>query len=393
MTLCCVCGSAAADDRAYQDALRLLSEGRIDEARESLRSVINQQPEHAGAWLDLAILQCGMGLAEDAEILFSKILDRFDPPPAIQELIRQVRARGCAAPTPRQEKSRFLFKLGGGHDSNVNQGASNPFSLGGLPLSPEFRPRGDSFVQSSLEMTHKFPAYGTQFYAQLQLRRHDHLSRYNLTTALAVVEQPLRLGSWNSRLGLSLSAAELGGHLYQKQSGVYAQISPPWPVLPDGWRYSFISDWSKVGYPTLKSFDAHIVRNQFSLNFQGDDTQFLGNVGVTRDFGNTNRPGGDKHGWIASLLVRQRLGARLFGEVSAAHQNWRGDKVYFAGLIDTDMKREQKTSLWRVAVVYALTPKQNLMLEYKYLNNRENISLFSYRSRQVMLNWQYDFGD
>jgi hypothetical protein len=393
VALCCVCGSATAEDTAYQNALRLLSEGRVEEARESLQSVIAQQPEHAGAWLDLAILLCGMGLADEAESLFGKILKRFDPPPAIQELIRQIRARGCAAPAPRQGASRFLFKLGRGHDNNVNQGASNPFSLGGLPLAPEFRPRGDSFIQASLETTHNFSTYGTLFYAQLQSRQHDHLSHYDLTTALAVVEHPLRLGTWNSRLGLNLSAAQLGSHLYQKQSGVYVQILPPWPVLPNGWRYSFISDWSRVWYPTLEHFDADIARNQFTLNFQDDDTQFMSSVGVTQDIGNANRPGGDKHGWIANLLVRQRLGARIFAEVSGARQDWHGDKVYFAGLIDTNIKREQRTSLWRVAAVYALTPKQNLILEYKNLNNRENISLFSYRSRQVMLNWQYDFSN
>ncbi|GHU35005.1 hypothetical protein AGMMS50256_29490 [Betaproteobacteria bacterium] len=393
MAMCCLCGPATAGDSAYQNALRLLSEGRIEEARESLQSVIDQQPEHAGAWLDLAILQCGMGLADEAEALFRKILERFDPPQAIQELIRRIQARGCAVPVLRQESSRLLFKLGRGYDSNVNQGASNPFSLGGLPLAPEFRPRGDSFLQYSLEATHNFSSYGTLFYTQIQSRQHDHISRYNLTTALAVVEQPLRLGTWNSRLGLSLSAAQLGGHLYQKQGGVYAQVSPPWPVLPNGWRYSFISDWSRVWYPTLDHFDSHIARNQLTLNFQDDDTQFMGSVGVTQDFGQKNRPGGDKHGWIANLLLRQRLGARLYGEVSGARQEWRGDKIYFAGLIDTNTKREQRTSLWRVAAVYALTPKQNLTLEYKHMNNRENISLFSYRSRQVMLNWQYDFSN
>jgi hypothetical protein len=334
-----------------------------------------------------------MGLRDEAEALFGRIQDRFDPPPAIQELIRQIRAKGCPRQDAFQSVSRSLFKLGRGHDSNVNQGASNPFSLGGIPLASEFRPKGDDFTQASLETTHLFPRYGTTFYGQIQSRQHDHISRYNLSSILVVAEQPLRFGKWRTHLGLSVSAAQLGHHLYQKQAGVYVQLLPPWPALPDGWRYSFMSDVSRVGYPTLENFNADIVRHQLSLNFQNEATQVMSSVGVTQDFGDKDRPGGDKHGWIANLALRQRLTPRFSGELSVARQDWRGERVYFAGLIDTNIKRDQRTSLWRIAAVYALTPRQTVTLEYKDLNNRENISLFSYRSRQVMLNWQYEFGD
>ena len=394
MTMCCFCALARADDSAYQNALRLLSEGRVEEAQVSLQAVIDQQPEHAGAWLDLAILQCSMGLDDAANSLFGRIQDRFNPPPAILELIRQIQLKGC----PRQEAAaqrmaRSSFKLGRGHDSNVNQGASNPFSLGGLPLSPEFHPKGDDFTQLTLETTRFLPQYGTTFYGQLQSRQHDHLSRYNLSTALAVVEQPAQLGKGLTRAGVNLSMAQLGGHLYQKQAGVYVQVVPPWPVLPEGWRYSFMSDVSRVWYPTLKNFDAHIARNQLMVNFLSEGTQFMSSVGVAQDFSKKNRPGGDKQGWFASAAVRQRLTPRLIGELSGARQDWNGKQIYFAGLIDTNTKREQHTSLWRAAVVYALTPRQSITLEFRDLRNRENISLFTYRSRQVMLNWQYEFGD
>ncbi|MDR3056229.1 MAG: tetratricopeptide repeat protein [Zoogloeaceae bacterium] len=391
LATCCLCASARADDSAYQNALRLLSEGRIEEAEASLRTVIGQQPEHAGAWLDLAILQCGMGLTDEAEALFGKIQERFDPPPAIQELIRQIRAKGCPRQDAGQSVARSSFRLGRGHDNNVNQGASNPFSLGGLPLAPEFRPRGDDFTQVSLETTRLFPRYGTTFYGQLQSRQHDHLSRYDLSTALVAAEQPLKLGEWHNRLGISLSAAWLGGHLYQQQAGVHAQILPPWPVLPEGWHYSFLSDVSRVWYPTLKNFDADILRHQLIVNFQDDETQWMGSAGVTRDFGGKNRPGGDKRGWIANVTLRRRLTARLHGELSGARQDWQGDQVYFSGLVDTNTQRKQSTRLWRAAAVYALTPRQSVTLEFKDLKNQENISLFSYRNRQVMLNWQYEF--
>ena len=382
------CAVAAKDDSAYQDALRLLGEGRIEEARAAFKAVIAQQEEHAGAWLDLAIVQCGMGLAEEAENLFQHILERFDPPPAIRELIRQTRARGCQRRMP-ERLSSHRFDLSRGRDSNVNQGAAHPFSLGGFPLAPEFFPHADDFTQMGLESTTLFIRRGVTLHARLQARRHYHLSRYDLASGIVAAEQILRPGSWEVRLGLTLGATRLGSHLYQKQAGVYAQISPPWPALPAGWRYSFISDINQVRYPTLEHFDAKLSKHQFVLTFRNGETRLMGSVGMLRDFGDAARPGGDKQGWAANLTWRQGLGERLAGEFSWARQDWKGRKVYFSGLIDTNVRRDQHTTLWRAALTRSLNARHSLILEFRDLYNRENIGLFSYRARQFMLGWQY----
>lgn len=391
--------SAAADDDdgAYRNAIRLLSEGRIEEAREAIETVIARQPEHAGAWLDLAILQCGMGFAAEAETLFEQILTRFDPPPAIRDLIRRIREQGCQRQEIRSSWARLQFRLGRGYDSNANQGALDPyFSIMGddgliqLPLMPEYRPHSDSFTQLGLEAAHTEADTGTLFHFQLHARQNDRISSYNQTTGVIGVEQPLRLGDWETRWGGNLGATWLGGRLYQKQVNAYAQIVPPWPELPAGWRFSVLSDWSRLWYPTLDRFDAHLVRTQATLGFQGQDTQFLGALGATRDLGESRRPGGDKRGWTSSLILRQRLDARLFGEFSWSHQNWRGEKAYLPGLIND--RRKQHANLWRAAATYALTREQSVTLEYRFFDNKENISLFEFRSRQIMLNWQYDFG-
>jgi hypothetical protein len=381
---------------AYKHALWLLSEGRIEEAKESFQAVTTQQPEHAGAWLDLAILQCGMGMASEAETLFARILEKFSPPPAILGLIQKIRTQGCQRQGLRSI-SRYQFRLGRGYDSNANQGASNPyFSLGAdiptLVLLPEFRATKDHFTQLGLESSHVLSGRGTLLYTQFQHRRHDQLSRYDLTTLIAGVEQPLQFpGGWDSRWGASLGATLLGNHRYQEQGGLNVQLTLPWPERLGGWQWNLVGDWTWIRYPTLTNYDAHIARFLNSLSYRNQGTRFVGNFGVTRDTGEKERPGGDKQGWLANLSLRQMLGERLIGELSWTHQNWRGEKAYSPGLID--VKRDQRTTLWRAAIVLPLGTRQNLTLEYKHLDNRENISIFRYKSRQIMLGWQYNFGN
>jgi len=399
LMLCCGLGSLAsateADDSAYRNALKLLSEGSFEEAKKAIEAVIAAQPEHAGAYLDLAILQCGMGRVDEAEALFGQIEARFDPPLAIRDLIRKIRAGECR-PEGSGGGSRVQFRLGRGYDSNANQGARDPyFALvtdGGvipLVLAPEFRPRSDSFTQLGLEAAYTRPDSGTLLHAYFNARKNDRISDYDLATTVIGMEAPWRAGKWESRWGGSLGATWLGGALYQKLANAYVQVLPPWPDLPAGWRVSVLGDWSRLWHPTLYRFDANILRAQALLTFQGRETQFLGNLGLTRDDGESGRTGGDRRGWTSNLIVRQRLAERFLGEFSWSHQYWRGDHAYLPGLFDE--KREQRVTLWRLGASYAVAPRQSVMLEYRFLDNKENISLLGYRSRQIMLNWQYDF--
>jgi tetratricopeptide (TPR) repeat protein len=399
LLLCCglagLASAAEADDSDYRNALKLLSEGSYEEAKKAIEAVIASQPEHAGALLDLAILQCGMGLVDEAKASFEQIEVRFDPPLAIRDLIRKIRAGECRREESRAG-SRLQIRLGRGYDSNANQGARDPYFMlavdGGvipLMLAPEFRPRSDSFTQFGLEAAYTRPGSGTLLHTYFNARKNDRISDYDQATGVIGVEEPWRIGNWESRWGGNLGATWLGGALYQKQVNAYVQVLPPWPGLPAGWRISALGDWSRLWHPTLYRFDANLLRAQALLTFQGRDTQFLGGLGVARDDGESGRAGGDRRGWTANLIVRQRLGERLLGEFSWSRQSWRGEAAYLPGLFDE--RREQRATLWRVGASYAVTPRQSVLLEYRFLDNQENISLFAYRSRQIMLNWQYDF--
>ena len=80
----------------YLGALHLISENRFDEAKNALIQVLEIEPKHAGAWLDLAIVQCELGNKEEAERLFDSLITRFSPPTAIVDVIDKQKAHGCA---------------------------------------------------------------------------------------------------------------------------------------------------------------------------------------------------------------------------------------------------------------------------------------------------------
>ena len=112
----------SAEERLYQQALESLAEGRKSDASDQMTRLIGMVPQHAGAWLDLALIQCSLGQTNEAERLFATVETRFDPAREILELIAEARDTGCMAWTP---SSSGALSLTRGVDDNVNQGASN----------------------------------------------------------------------------------------------------------------------------------------------------------------------------------------------------------------------------------------------------------------------------
>ena len=60
----------------YQEALESIAEGRNKDASETLARVIESEPLHAGAWLDLALIQCAQATPISAETMLPPITDQ-----------------------------------------------------------------------------------------------------------------------------------------------------------------------------------------------------------------------------------------------------------------------------------------------------------------------------
>ncbi|KQW96543.1 hypothetical protein ASC94_06770 [Massilia sp. Root418] len=376
---------AAEAEDLYLRALQAISDGRQTEAGQILAQMTAQGPQNAGEWLDLAMLHCALGNQRQAEALFRDVEQRFNPGAGIMDIIEQQRKGGCRGP---KALSQWALAVARGTDSNVNQGASSQFYTpeNGKPLEllPEYLPRSDQYSALTGDYLRELGQNGDVGFVQLQLRRHDSLSSYNTAALLVGAEHPWRWGRWRLRGTATLGALTLGGRLYQEQGLLQVRATPPWK-LPERLELSLQAGMGYTTYKTLSEFDGGTAELRAVLSYRGEPTQAQFSAGYVHDHASGNRPGGDRDGWSARLGVQRPLFGPLKGEFELNRNHWAGQQPYSPGLIDT-VRRQAITSA-RATVVYPLTRDQALHLEWRVTNNRDNVSLFQYRARQLQLSW------
>lgn len=392
--LCALAPAAFAFDEAddtqqlYRQALQSIAEGRKTDASETLMRVIEREPLHAGAWLDLALIQCALGHADEAERLFSNIRERFNPPPGILDLINQARAGGCAGWRAQGQSS---LSIGRGIDQNVNQGTrSAGNSTAGLaidlPLTEDFLPKHDQYTALTADYLRDLTPNGTTGFVQFQDRRYDRLGAYNSSSLFAGVDTPWRYGSWTLHGSATLGLITLGHQLYQRQAQLQARVGPPLP-LPGSMQFSVSTALTRVEYLTLSNFNANTAELRGQFSYRLADTSASASLSLLDDRAAAARPGGNRHGWLAAAQWRQRLFGDSSGELSYSHQRWDGSSAYSPGFLD--QVRQQTTRTLRAALSYPLSTSQSLLLEARQVHNEENIAIFRYRDRQLQLSWQW----
>ena len=378
------------NQQLYRQALQSIAEGRNTDASETLRRVIEGEPLHAGAWLDLALIQCALGHEEEAERMFNIIGDRFNPSPGIVQLITEARAAGCAHWRPHAQTA---VSVGRGIDQNVNQGASSGSYSANftgvpveVPLTEDFHPKHDQYTVLTADYVSDLTANGTTGYAQFQSRRYDRLGLYNSSSLFAGVDTPWRYGRWTLHGSASLGLITLGRQLYQRQSQLQARLAPPLP-LPGSMQFSLTTSLTHVTYLTLSNFDSNTAELRGQFNYRLDDDSASASLARLADHAGSARPGGNRAGWLATAQWRRRLAGETSGEIGYTRQTWRGGSDYSPGFLD--QVRDQTTQVLRATFNYPLSNTQSLQLEARQVRNKENISIFQYNDRQLQLSWQW----
>ncbi len=375
----------------YLEAMQAISEGRHSDAGSTLARMIAQGPRNAGEWLDLAMLQCALGHASEAEELFKSIETRFDPPKGLRDIIEQQRAQGC---DNWKRQHQWAMTMARGYDQNVNQGASNPlYQIGGagepLQLAPEYLPHADRYAVLSADYMADLNQNGDLGYFQLHARHNDRESRYNTISVFAGADHPWRWQRWRLRASGMLGALTLGGQLYQSQTQVQLRVTPPL-ALPESLELSVMSGLTHLNYRTLSNFDANTSELRAMLAYRHPQRQAQLSLGYLNDHAVAARPGGNRSGYSASLYGRSTLSDRLEAELDWNAQHWEGQSAYSPGLIDT--VRRQDTRTLRATLSYALTPSSALMFEWRQVHNKENISIFQYDNHVFQLSWRWRDG-
>lgn len=390
----CVCGIAhAATDTSedlYLDALRAISESRQEDAKAALVRLIEIEPQHAGAWLDLAIIHCELGNAKVAENLFRDIIVRFKPSAAITEVIAQRMEQGCKN---KHINRRISVLLERGYDTNVNQGASNPnfgFGTGStyieLPLLPEFLPKKDKFSSLTTSYMSELPIDGVIGFAQLKARRYDEQFKLNTLALTIGVEQPWQFRKWKASGTVMLGALTLNDHLYQKNELLQIRVTPPLN-LPKSTQLNLITGLTRTQYPTLLDYDAVTWELRSQLISEVNGYRVQANLAYLSDRANGNRIGGNRIGELVSIQGRTKLSDQVFAEMDWTYQHWKSDKIYSPGLIN--QARNQHTHSIRAALNFPINQNQSLQLEVRKIKNRENISLFEFDSNVFQANWMW----
>ncbi|MCA1248321.1 tetratricopeptide repeat protein [Massilia sp. MS-15] len=375
----------------YQQALQAISEGRNRDASAMLMRAIESEPLHAGAWLELALLQCALGHGNEAEQLFRTIEQRFDPPPGIVELITRSRAQGCSAWQP---QSQVTVVAGRGIDQNVNQGASNPrYTVinedkpAELLLTGEFLPQHDGYNLLAAEYRRDLTPNGTVGFVQMQSRRNDSMHKYDNSALTMGADSAWRFGRWTASAGGALGVVSFGGELFQRQLQLQGRMATPL-ALPLKPQLQLSANLVRMRYPTLDNFDATSAEFRSQLAIRHGNVSVNAGAAVQSDHASGARPGGDRRGWQLSLQSRLPIGGPLSAELGLSQQTWNSDTPYAPGLIDT--VRRQRTRVLRASLSYALDRSNSLVLETRLIRNAENISIFQYNNRVLQLAWQWN---
>ncbi|BDT60888.1 hypothetical protein MasN3_43820 [Massilia varians] len=385
--------SGPPQEALYQEALQSLSEGRKNDASATLARLIEQVPQHAGAVIDLALIQCSLGNAEQAERLFAIVETRFDPSREILELIAEARDSGCKRAAP---ASMASMSIGRGFDDNVNQGASNStFVVSGpdgqveLPLLEDFLPQRDGYTSVNADYVRGIGSNGSLGFMQFQARRYDQMRAYNTSAMYGGIESPWRFGAWVLRSTGSLGVTTMAGRLYQKQAQAQLRVTVPLP-LPAHTQLYLTGSATQTNYASLRNFDSAVVEGRALLAHRSASLAVNLALGVLSDRARANRPGGNRHGNVLTLSMRKALGWDTHGEIAWTRQRWDSAAPYSPELL-LDEVRAQRTQVVRAALSHQVAKNQTVALEARMVRNRENISIFQYTNRQLQLSWQWQF--
>lgn len=425
--------SASSSDQMYQDAVTALSQGNTAQAQRLLQEVVQHIPNHAGAWLDLALLHCQLGNAEETEKIFQKIERELQAPESILALMQKTREQGCRVPVAWIKQAQVSV----GHASNVNYAPADgvirfannaPFPE--LVLSPNNRPKGDRFVFG--ELVGVLPASqenlaGAQWQGVLQYKKYQDATNFDsLIVAGGASWRGLVRDLSDTRLQAAGRLFEswevnayashwtMGASAYETSAQVWLNTWSAW--LEDGahvdgsngnsnsawqrlslglpWRWGIETGLSTYLYPQNHQYNAlrwdAKLRSQWRSQWAGLSHVATVAVGLVVDEAIQQRPGGRRFGNTAQAQLETQW-TEKDTSVVYLQQQWLQETSPYNDFFFGDTKRAPLSYAAGLRYTHRLAAAHQVYVQGSYQKVQDQINLFSYKNQTLNIGYQWQF--
>lgn len=365
---------------AYRQALQMLEKGAVRQARQALERTVLLNPDHAGAWLDLALVSAELGEYQ-AALGYARHVLSFSAPPeaariAAERLINQLQQS--------ERQNAGSVSVAAGHTSNANGGSS----IDEIGLTTDY---GRLYLELA-ESARAEPAWFSQLSAHYQTRLASPVHTGPLYAFGASLKQ------FSDDQPLQYQLHGLASQEFDRwHFGVRAALARPGEQLDYGRVGSWIEYELLPGIALGASVDYYHHWHLHELNKTSTTAYALWQPTAStqikltagRDNARPNRAGGDQtrttlsavHGW---RLPRGYLSAR-------ADLEWVEDSQGYNPLLEYNARRTLKRNTLEVHYVLPVGPGLTLSSGLSGWDQRSNIDLFRNRglSIQAGLEWVF----
>lgn len=389
----------------YQLGLAALEAGDDRAALHALERVILQLPNHAGAWIDLAIAHIRLREYATAETLLAHVEDNFSPPADLLQHIQAARSQSRQARLAEGWHGEFTVQRG--RVGNVNAGISTSgitlTPQGSAPvfleIDPSRRPQADHASQwrGLLQRTVEHDAGSrSEWVGLMRGRQYDSAGDYDtrdIGLAYAYTRPLHRApqdGALLAVLGGGLQHLQLGGRTLANIATVQLGLRQPLgrcslALRLENEQRRFLAD----GY-----YDAGINWLGGGLLCAGEAGAFSLGLRGGLDKPESGRPGGATRRDEINLDYFLPLAGPLALE-GLIYYGRAADREGYSPLLDNHRVRRIDRSVWRATLSWTLpwAPAGRWALQAGIERSREdaNLSLFDVSDRQLFVGMRYRF--
>jgi tetratricopeptide (TPR) repeat protein len=386
-------------DYDYALGVIALDLGQAGLAQSALERVVLMSPNHAGAWMDLAIASYQLGEFDRAQQIIDHLDQNFNPAASLKTQLSQVRRKLSYRPLIQGWRGSVAMLYG--HDTNINSGLSNSnfyLTLGaGAPVLVEVAdsqlPIADQALQGRGNAYRLFQHENgaeTMVAGSLLLKEYISNSDFNYADAAVVLNyrRPMSVDkNWLINLGGNARYIYFGGRPLGHFVTASAGVSKKMGQCELGGRV----DMERRTYTAANYFDATIPWVGLAYGCQNE--RFVYGLGLRYGYDKPDslRPGGDTARIEGNAFVRGVLNPNLAYSLLIYAADYR-DQLGFSEIINNNANRHIRRFGQRLELQYALPkmgPNWSAQLELENSKDGSNLPLARIDGQQVWLGLRY----